>query len=243
MRKIICLVLLAALIARAATAPSNLEAVNGARRLLGRDVCSRVLEIENTGSISLYPRITYALVFEFNDILWFYTPHDGTQSLTLYANQLEHDKTHLQPMLTEIHKGFSRFRELPEGVWDSVVGVLPNGCFIESVVALRELFATGQRILRAGVLLYYAKGHARQGHAVLAYETESGVFIDDSERARPEKIKGRWSERPLEIARRHEPALRKDLVAAKMVPIRVDGASAKTLLASNGRSGASATAG
>lgn len=227
MRKIICLVLLAALIARAATAPSNLEAVKGARQLLGRDVWSRVLEIENTGSTSLYPKITYALVFEFNDILWFYTPHDGTQSLTLYANQLDHDKTHLQPMLTEIHKGFSRFRELPEGAWDSVVGALPNGCFIESVVALRELFATGQRVLRAGVLLYYAKGDSRQGHAVLAYETDAGVFIDDSERARPEKIKGRWSERPLEIARRHEPSLRKNLVAAKMVPIRVDGVSTR----------------
>ncbi|MBP7141959.1 MAG: hypothetical protein KBA71_08630 [Opitutaceae bacterium] len=242
MRKIVCLVLLVALIARAATTPSNLEAVNGARMLLGRDVWSLVLEIENTGATSLYPKTTYALVFEFNDMLWFYTPHDGTQSLTLYANQLEHDKTHLQPMLTEIHRGFSSFRELPESAADSAAAVLPNGCFIESVVAARELFATGQRVFRAGVLLYYAKGQTRQGHAVLAYETEAGVFIDDSERARPEKVKGKWSERPLEIARRHEPGLRRALVTAKLVPIRVDASSTRAL-ASIDRSGAEPKAG
>ncbi len=235
MRKIVCLVLLAALISRAATTPSNLEAVNGARMLLGRDAWSRALEIENTGVTSLYPKTTYALVFEFNDILWFYTPHDGTQSLTLYSNQLEHDKTHLQPMLTEIHRGFTRFRELPESTEDVAIGKIPNGCFIESVVAARELFATGEPVLRAGVLLYYAKGQSRQGHAVLAYETEKGVFIDDSERARPERVRGKWSERPIEIARRHEPSLRGSLVNAKLVPIRVDEPSARAM-ASIGRS-------
>lgn len=238
MRTILCLVLVAALVTRAATAPESLDAVRGARARLGGDVWSRVLEIENAADAGVYPKITYALAFEFNGMLWFYAPYDGTQSLSLHVGRLEAEKADLQPLLAEIHPGFVRFHEPADAEPSRAYrdGELPNGCFIDSLVAARELLATGQRVSNAGILLYYAKGQgSRQGHAVLAYETEAGVFVDDSERVRPQKVMDRWTQRPMDIARRHERSLRGKLVDAKLVPLRVDEPAMKAIASVGGR--------
>lgn len=236
MRRISSLIILLSFLVPVAPASENLEAVREARALLELEKWSRVLEIDNSGDTSLYPKTTYALVFEFNGILWIYTPHDGTQSLSLHANHLERDKTDLRPLLKEIHPGFARYTELPESGAGrhSAEDVLPNGCFVESLASARALSGSGHRILRAGLLLYYSKGGPQSGHTVLAYETESGVFIADGLRQAPQKLKGKWSDKPLDLARRHEPSLRGHLSDARFVPIPVDGDRTRQMASTQG---------
>ncbi len=221
-----CFLFLLAWVPTTASLPATAEAraVRDAQSRLGRGVWSRLLEIENKGDTSVYPKLTYAMVFAFNGMLWIYTPYDGTQSLSLYANRLERDQADVRPLLREIHPGFAGFAELPEKDAPDALAEddLPNGCFIESLASARALEATGQRVLKAGILLYYARGRSMQGHAVLAYETEGGVFIDDMARPRPERVGGKWSDRPIDLARRHEPSLRKTLLDAKFIPMSID---------------------
>jgi len=216
--------LLVVLLVSATGLSASVEHVRRAQAKLGIEVWSQVVEIENKVASSVYPRTTYALVFEFNLALWIYTPHDGTQSLSLYKNRLAQDKSDLQPLLREIHRGFTRFKVLADGAelsWDDTE-TLPNGCFIESLASARALAATGERLLRAAILLYYAKGPVRQGHAVFAYETSRGVYIDDIGRENPKKLSGKWSDQALNLARRYLPSLREKLVAARFVPVSVD---------------------
>jgi hypothetical protein len=51
-----------------------------------------VLKIGNEAPTVRYPAQFYALVFEFEGLLWFYTESDGTQSLSQHVGQVRADK-------------------------------------------------------------------------------------------------------------------------------------------------------
>lgn len=203
---------------------ASVESVRRAQSRFGSEVWTQAIVITNTDSTAVYPKTTYALAFEFNSILWLYTPYDGTQSLSLYRGRLSQDQANLLPLLKEIHSGFVSYTELPAdpAFVPDESDLLPNGCFVESLTAARELLARGDRLFRAGILLFYAKGTSQQGHAVLAYETEAGVFIDDVDRQEPAQLKGAWTDEALALAKRYLPDLRRKLASARFVPVTVD---------------------
>ena len=231
MRPTLSLILLVSLLC-AVRLQAALDDIRHAQSLLGSETWSRLIKVENRTPSLTYPRNTYALVFEFNGILWFYAPGNGTQSLSLYSGRAGRDKEDLLPLLREIEPGFVRFREIQDQPYlPEPTRVLPNGCFLESMAAARVRVARGDRIEEAAILLYYARWGGRvHGHAVFAYKTPGGVFVDDSVRTRSARIGGEWSREPLELARIYEPGWSNFLVRARFVPIHE---AATTSLASS----------
>lgn len=129
--------------------------------------------------------------FEMGGILWFYTGMDGTQSFSLHYGRLEQEKDEFDRLLRAIDPGFNRYEVLPEAmpIWANNRRPLRNGCFIDSVVALREALETGVPVKRARLLTYYLKHRGRvKGHTVLVYDTAFGLHVVNSS-----------SEQPLEV--------------------------------------------
>lgn len=164
-------------------ADSSLAAARRARAELGPEVWSEVIRIENAAHGSAYPRMFHALVFELADILWFYTSCDGTQSLSLRRGQVAEDKTNLTPLLHAIERGFARWTIVPDEFsprppeWR---GELPNGCFIESVAALRTRRERGETVADAQLLSYYIDtGDGPHGHTVLTYAQGRAIEVID----------------------------------------------------------------
>lgn len=170
--------------ANVSAAGENL-ALTHARRaqvLLGADVWSQVIAVENKGAASRYPRTVHALVFELAGILWFYTDTDGTQSFSTYRGRLEADKANFAPLLREINRGFASWTVVAPDLTsrEHESGRLLNGCFIESVANLRQRLAAGHDVSRPQLLSYYAgSGRHLSGHTVLTYETGAGVQVID----------------------------------------------------------------
>lgn len=194
----------------ATAAHASLGAAWQARTELGPDVWSRVLRIENRNSHSSYPSVTYATVFEFADVLWFYTSTDGTQSLSLYRGRLARDKADLLPLLREIDPGFVAYTDQSDYglVFARARRPLANGCFIDSIGAWRAGLERGEPWTRAALLSYYVRlGDGVRGHTVLAVETPDGLLaIDPSIDMDPSHLR-RVSLRtdPLKVARRLQP--------------------------------------
>ena len=175
-----------ALLASLLRAATPLDNARRALALLGEGVWSQVIEIENAAAAggARYPSVVHALVFEFEGILWFYTDADGTQSFSLHRGRLAAEKADFAPLLREIEPGFCRWTVLPSlapgGAVPAETEPLKNGCFIESVAALRARVAEGRPIRAPRLLSYYVNhGGARVGHTVLAYEAEGRVEIFD----------------------------------------------------------------
>lgn len=205
-------------------AQATLAEIRHAQARLGPEVWTRLLEIENRRATAEYPKITYALVFEFNSILWFYSPGNGTQSLSTHVGRLESDRGNLEPLLREIHPGFMRFREIAEdGSVPPLDVTLRNGCFIDSLAAARVRAATGETLLRAGLLLYYVKnGTTLHGHAVFAYQTPRGLFVDDVRAERAVRVGDAWTDQAAELVKLHAPELGRRLANARLVTLRPD---------------------
>ncbi len=168
-------------------ADSSLPHVRHAQELLGSATWSRIIRVENSGKQSRYPRELHALVFEAAGLLWFYTPLEGTQSFSLHVGQLDREKADFGPLLRDIEPGFRRWREVKG---DSVAvkrgEALPNGCFIESLVALRERVLAGEKVGNPRLLSYYMEtAGGVVGHTVLAYEHSERIAIFDT--AQPER--------------------------------------------------------
>ena len=160
---------------------ASLTNARRAQALLGADVWSQIIRVENTGSTERYGRTVHALVFELVGILWFYTDADGTQSFSTFRGRLEADKTDFGPLLKEIHPGFGRWSEVPSdaSVGPAEPGELHNGCFIESVANLRRCLAVGGALSRPQLLSYYTAGARMAGHTVLTFETPEGLKVID----------------------------------------------------------------
>jgi hypothetical protein len=164
-------------------ARASLRTAWQARTALGPDVWTRLVRIENTNSHSIYPKIVFATVFEFSGILWFYTDVNGTQSLSLHRGLLAAEEADFAPLLKAIEVGFVSFAILPDAgpAWTGTPPPLLNGCFIDSIVALRAVLGRNEPVTAAALLCYYAgKDAVLAGHTVLAYETAAGLFVIDS---------------------------------------------------------------
>lgn len=160
---------------------SALESAQRARALLGPDVWSQILRIDNAAARSVYPATVYALVFETGGILWFYTEVDGTQSFSLHRHNLAAEKADFRPLLKAIEPGFGRFEVVKRKTkLPAVSGPLPNGCMIESLAAARQLVAQGQDVRRASLVSFYFNVNGTyHGHTVLCYEAEDGAYVID----------------------------------------------------------------
>lgn len=148
---------------------------------------AQAVKIENTNPESRYPETVYGTVFEFNDVLWFYTV-TGSQPLRVSKNRTDEYKENLLPLLRTMERGFTSFTKLTadEAVEPKEYASLKNGCVVESIFSLREHARQGEPILQAKVLLYSSKNPTRTvggaratGHAVLVYQTPSGFFYVD----------------------------------------------------------------
>jgi hypothetical protein len=172
----------------AARGSESLQDARRAQALLGAEVWSQVIRVENTGWSRRYPRRVEALVFELAGILWFYTDADGTQSLSTQRGRLAQDKADLTPLLREIDHGFTAWSPVPDderarAEVRAARGPLRNGCFIESVAALRERLAAGESPGDPQLLSYYIAG---AGHTVLTYQAGDGVRVIDP--AEPDRV-------------------------------------------------------
>ncbi|MBM3851534.1 MAG: hypothetical protein FJ399_00100 [Verrucomicrobia bacterium] len=179
-----------------------------AQALLGPDVWSQIIRIENTDRWSNYPRVLHAVVFELAGILWFYTDFNGTQSFSLHRGRLAEEKADFAPLLREIDPGFQHWLavELDLAATASVApdAPLPNGCFIESYAAYRLRVSRGAPISDARLLSYYlgGSGGTRAGHTVLAYSVPGGVTVVDPAEPGQERLLARSAgSDPVRLAR------------------------------------------
>ncbi len=205
-----------------AAAQSTLDHVRRAQELLGPDSWSRALVVTNRRPGAIYPARVHALVFEFNRMLWIYMPYEGTQSLSTHTGQAEKDRENLPALLRGLNPGFVDLTDAPAPVAGAVAmtGSPRNGCFIESLAAARARLARGDRGLRAGILLYYTeRGGAGRGHAVMAYATPAGAFIDDPQQQRSTTVAAGWSDDPRELAASHAPRSKSSPVRARLLPV------------------------
>lgn len=162
-------------------ADRSLAHVRNAQALLGPDVWSQVVRIENKKPSARHRRIVHALVFELAQILWLYEPTEGTQSFSLHKGRLAEEKADFAPLLRAIDPGFTRWSVVADSAADENDGTIPNGCFICSVVALRDRVLAGGEAVRPHLLSYYIDTNTgQQGHTVLAYETAGQVEVVDA---------------------------------------------------------------
>ncbi|MBL9209948.1 MAG: hypothetical protein JNL92_05745 [Opitutaceae bacterium] len=219
-------------------AQSALENARAAQALLGPGVWSRTVTVENEARRSPYPKIVHALVFELAGILWFYTDADGTQSFSLHVGNLAAEKADFGPLLRAIEPGFTRWTETaPETVaWLPAGGgaTLRNGCFIESVAALRERMARGEVAEEPRLLSYHAlTREGRVGHTVLSYRAGGRIeILDPARRERTFDFPVTAGKDPLVLAR----ALAgRDVAQARYVPLPVAAIVAGLAVKSDGR--------
>jgi hypothetical protein len=217
----LCLVSL--LFATSLVAASSLEHARRAQALLGPQVWSQVITVRNSARQSPYPRVVHALVFELVGILWFYTDVNGTQSFSLHRGRLAEEKKDFGPLLRDIEPGFERWVPVARGAasvseWPrtpladarSHVALpatfsepLPNGCFIESVAALRQRLNRGLAVEDPRLLSFYVPNSAgKMGHTVLAYESGGSVeVVDPSQPGQPLIFPPATAREPLALAR------------------------------------------
>jgi len=165
-----------------ACADQSLSRAYQAQALLGPEVWSRIIRIENEAPSKRYPATFHALVFELADILWFYTASEGTQSFSRHRGRIAEDKEAFDSLLRAVDPGLVRWTAVTAGAeWAPSASALPNGCFIVSVIALRARLLRGGEALRPQLLSYYFETAAGlHGHTVLAYETGGRVEVVDA---------------------------------------------------------------
>jgi hypothetical protein len=218
--------------------------VRRAEALLGQDVWTKLILVQNREPTRVYPATTAALVFEFDGILWLYTPTEGTQSLSQFRGKLEEDKDNLLELLKGLHRGFEGYREVPDAPLVASDGALRNGCLIESIAAMRVRIARGEPISRAAILFYYLQGNeGLWGHAVLAYEKPDGLFVDDASQQLGQPLEGGWRTEPLALARAYHPEAASKLVHARFLPVVVPASGGALLAAATPADGRPAVGG
>lgn len=173
-------------VSRAHTTPGS---ALQAQEMLGEGVWSRVVKLTHDNAKSRYPETLYATVFEFDNVLWFYTS-TGTQPIERSRNRVDQYRGDLLPLLRTLERKFNGLtflapsQELAENPTE--IPSLKNGCVIESIYTMEKLRTQGENLKRANLLLYSTTRNSRRGvsgnsvgHAVLVYETDEGFFVVD----------------------------------------------------------------
>ncbi len=180
------------------------ESAFQARAMIGTEVWSRVLRIENDGGGrgSRYPAEFHALVVAFEDRLWLYTEFDGTQSISRYAGRLERDQADLGSLLREIEPGLTQFEDVTERPPSRIAARPPRyACFPASVAHWQKLQRDVNPPTRARLLAFYPEGQ-RQGHMVLEYWRDGRRYVFDPEHpGKVRELSRKLGEDPLKVAR------------------------------------------
>lgn len=182
----------------------SLESAFQARAMIGSEVWSRVVRIENerAGRASRYPAQFHGLVVAFEGRLWLYTEFDGTQSISLYAGRVEEDQADLGPLLRAIEPGLTRFEDVTDR---QPFGILarppPYHCFLAAVAHWQKLQGEDNPPTRARLLAFYPE-RARQGHMVLEYWRDGRRYVFDPEHPlKDRELPVQLTEDPLKVAR------------------------------------------
>jgi hypothetical protein len=196
----------------------SLVHVQRAQSLLANNTWTEVIRIENSAHSSPYPKVVYALVFQLNAALWFYTPADGTQSLSHFRGRAEADRHDLGPLLTSIDAGFGRWEIIPEAPEARQRKLrLPNGCFIESMAVLFDRMAAGAEVRDPRLLSYYVnRPDGVRGHTVLQFEAGDRTLVIDPDRpARVIRIRYANANDPMSVVAQ----MRGDAAKARHLPL------------------------
>jgi len=209
LRSTFCLLVLVSVL----HASGDEQDVQNARRLLPAGLWSMPIEIRNTKPDQRYPAVCHGLAFEFGDLLWLYTPHDGTQSLSSHYGASSKDKLRLGDLLREVHPGFVSYSSLPSDEDPARGPRIPkNACFLCSVRAASESIGREREVLDLALLCYYYEGLEASGHTVLSYRTPEGCFVlDPGEKAAPVRVNMPDLSDPLSFAK----AIQTDMPIAK----------------------------
>ena len=205
-------------------ADASLANARRAQAELGPEIWSEVIRIENEGRARPSPASLHALVFEVGGILWIYMDREGTQSLSRFTGRLEEDKADLTPLLRVIEPALVHWSVVSDGepALAPRRDALRNGCFIESLAALRARRESGEDVKNARLLSYYFFPGSRQpGHTVLTYATDRGVeVVDPLITKTPRSFPAVLADDPLALA---QGLAGRDVAQARWVP--VDGAA------------------
>lgn len=216
-------VLLLLVFATVLRADFSLDQARRAQSLLGPDLWSQIVRIDNDARPSRYPRRLHALVFELAGILWFYTAADGTQSFSLHVGRLAEEKADFGPLLRDIEPGFGRWSIVPpeSGPKRGAAEGLKNGCFVESIAELRARLARGERMERPRLLSYYAQtSDGAKGHTVLTFGVGDHVRVYDPGNPAAQLVFAKaFGPDPLALARAVEGP---DVVKARYVSIDLE---------------------
>jgi hypothetical protein len=196
----------------------SLEIVQRAQFLIQAHTWSEVVRIENTGASSRYPSTVNALVFQLDSVLWFYTPTDGTQSLSVFRGRAESDKHNLGPLLAAIDGGFTAWEVMPqEDEPPTGRTTLPNGCFLESMAILFDRLSRGVRIQNPKLLSYYVTlPSGIRGHTVLQFTSAGRLQVIDPDRPScPRRIRYADEVNATSVALR----IRDDITKARHLPL------------------------
>ncbi|HZZ18500.1 MAG TPA: hypothetical protein VFE25_03980, partial [Opitutaceae bacterium] len=191
----------------AAAESAGLADAVAARSLLGPDTWCRIVRIENSAPRGLfhrfdYPRVVYATVFELSGILWFYTPTDGTQSLSLTTRTVERDERDPGALFAALYPGFTRWMWADQAALPESQKRPANACFVESVACLQSRLRRGAETTSPRLLSYYVNTSAgRLGHTVLVYGTSRGLAaIDPGRSPDPVAIPRQIGDNPMELS-------------------------------------------
>lgn len=171
--------------AGAASFADSRETAWQARTIVGDGVWSRVLHIENerAGRKSPYPADFHALVVAFEDILWFYTEFDGTQTLSRYRGRVATDQNDLGPLLRAIDPGLTHFTDVTDQPPSRIArGLPPQPCFLACVAHWLELQRSAHPPTQARLVAGYLKPQPI-GHMMLEYRQGGRRFLYDPDYA------------------------------------------------------------
>ncbi len=188
MRRLLSLlVLLVLLCGSAQAALPGLSDVVNARALLSPGTWSRVLRIDLAKAGEVYPKSFYGLVFEMASVLWFYSPQEGTQSLSRHIGRTEEEKERLAELLRTPFPALQDWKEEEHPAPARAPESAPrNACFIESLALLDFRLRHGARTDYASLFtVYYHDKQKVRGHTVLYYEKGDKVYLADPAREEP----------------------------------------------------------
>lgn len=198
------LMLCIAAIRAAATVPS--ETAQAAAGILPDSVWSQVVEIQTEGRKGSYPATFHGVVFDFEEVLWLYTPYDGTQSLSHAFGAALKDRESLGELLRENVPGYKGHRVIEKAVHKTAVLEVPNACFLRCVASyLAEALRAAEKP-DAAFLCYYYSGR-KAGHTVLVYPNRNVCLVyDPSGDEQPAAVEGVRLDDPVRLAKRLNPS-------------------------------------